>query len=82
MYDTLKYEKGVQNKLHMIFMYKNLFFSVMSWKSWILWLKMLHWLTKGGGGVCQMLTLADKGGRGISQMLTLADKGAPVFQSA
>ena len=28
-----------------------------------------------GGGVIQMLTLADKGGWGVIQMLTFADRG-------
>ena len=32
-------------------------------------------LAKGGGGVSQMLTIADEGGRGVSQMLTIADGG-------
>ena len=32
-------------------------------------------LTRGGGGVSQMLTIADEGGGGVSQMLTIADGG-------
>ena len=32
-------------------------------------------LLTGGGGVIQMLTLADKGGWGVIQMLTFADRG-------
>ena len=32
-------------------------------------------LMKGGGGVREMLTMADKGGRGNGEMLTMADKG-------
>ena len=28
-----------------------------------------------GGGVGEMLTMADKGGRGVVEMLTTADKG-------
>ena len=36
---------------------------------------MLTWLTKGGGQVRELLTMADEGGRGIGEMLTMADKG-------
>ena len=32
-------------------------------------------IADGGGGVIQMLTLADKGGWGVIQMLTFADRG-------
>ena len=32
-------------------------------------------LTKGGGGLREMLTLAAEGGRGVGEMLTMADKG-------
>ena len=32
-------------------------------------------MTKGGGGVGEMLTMADKGGRGVGEMLTIADVG-------
>ena len=37
---------------------------------------MLTQLTKGGGGVWEMLTMADEGGRGeVGEMLTMADRG-------
>ena len=32
-------------------------------------------LTRGGGGVKQMLTIADEGGGGVRQLLTIADEG-------
>ena len=37
-------------------------------------------LTKGDGGVSQLLTKADKGGRGVSQKLTFADRGGGVYE--
>ena len=36
---------------------------------------MLRQPPEGGGGVSQMLTIADKGGGGARQMLTIADGG-------
>ena len=36
---------------------------------------MLTGLTNGGGGVDEMLTMADESGRGNGEMLTMADKG-------
>ena len=36
---------------------------------------MLTGLTKRGGGVVEMLTMADEGGRGGEEMLTMNDKG-------
>ena len=38
--------------------------------------KCLHWLAKGGGGVWQMLTLADKGARGGLTNDDSSDKNA------
>ena len=35
---------------------------------------MLTWLTKGVGGVWEILTMANKGGRGVGEMLTMADE--------
>ena len=32
-------------------------------------------MTRGGGGVRQMLTIDDEGGGGVRQMLTIADEG-------
>ena len=36
---------------------------------------MLTGLTKGEGGVGEMLTMADKGGGGVGEMLTMAEEG-------
>ena len=36
---------------------------------------MLTGLTKGGGVVGEILTMADKGVRGVGEMLTIADEG-------
>ena len=36
---------------------------------------MLTKLTKGGGGVGEILKMADKGGRGVGEMLKMTDKG-------
>ena len=38
---------------------------------------MLTKLTKGGGGVGEMLTMDDKGEGGVGEMLTMTVKGGP-----
>ena len=37
---------------------------------------MLTGLTKGGGEVGEIMTMADEGERGVEDLLTMADKGA------